>query len=61
MWKGHRQPQVKGVLSPAKLHGLKTGELAALIKAGYFNIKAKRLKNFTDYLLRSITAASTGF
>lgn len=43
----------RGVLSPAKLHGLKTGELAALIRpAGYFNIKAKRLKNFTDYLFK---------
>ncbi len=42
-----------GVLSPARLHGLKTGELAALIRpAGYFNIKAKRLKNFTDYLFK---------
>ncbi|MCR4287355.1 MAG: endonuclease III domain-containing protein [Deltaproteobacteria bacterium] len=45
--------KARGVLSPAKLHGLKTGELAALIRpAGYFNIKAKRLKNFTDYLFK---------
>ena len=43
----------RGVLSPAKLHGLKIGKLAALIRpAGYFNIKAKRLKNFTDYLFK---------
>ena len=43
----------RGVLSPAKLHGLSLSQLAALIRpAGYFNIKAKRLKNFTDYLFK---------
>ncbi|MBI5238678.1 MAG: endonuclease III domain-containing protein [Deltaproteobacteria bacterium] len=43
----------RGVLSPAKLHGLSLSELAPLIRpAGYFNIKAKRLKNFTDYLFK---------
>ncbi|MEK7679056.1 MAG: endonuclease III domain-containing protein, partial [Deltaproteobacteria bacterium] len=43
----------RGVLSAAKLHGLSLSELASLIRpAGYFNIKAKRLKNFTDYLFK---------
>jgi endonuclease III related protein len=41
----------KGLLNPGKMHGLKPGELAAHIKpAGYFNIKARRLKNFLDHL-----------
>ena len=38
-------------LSAEKIHGLAHDELAALIRpAGYFNIKAKRLKNFIDWL-----------
>lgn len=40
-----------GLLSPEKMHALKTSELAELIRpAGYYRIKAKRLKNFTDWL-----------
>lgn len=39
------------VLTPAKLHALPVSTLAQLIKpAGYFNVKAKRLKNFLDFL-----------
>ena len=39
------------LLTPKRLHALKAGELAAHIRpAGYFNVKAKRLKNFLDYL-----------
>jgi endonuclease-3 related protein len=39
------------VLSPEKLHRLDTGKLAELIRpAGYYNIKAKRLKNFLGWL-----------
>ncbi|MGB7581527.1 MAG: endonuclease III domain-containing protein [Sedimentisphaerales bacterium] len=39
-----------GVLSPDKLHRLDIKKLAELIRpAGYFNIKAKRLKNFLDW------------
>ncbi len=39
-----------GVLSPDKLHHLDIAKLAQLIRpAGYFNIKAKRLKNFLDW------------
>jgi endonuclease-3 related protein len=38
------------VLSPDKLHHLDIAKLAQLIRpAGYFNIKAKRLKNFLDW------------
>ncbi|MDA8242320.1 MAG: endonuclease III domain-containing protein [Nitrospiraceae bacterium] len=40
-------------LNAAALHGLPTGRLASLIRpAGYFNIKAKRLKHFVDFLVR---------
>jgi endonuclease-3 related protein len=40
-----------GWLSPEKLHKLDASQLAELIRpAGYFNIKAKRLKNFLDWL-----------
>lgn len=39
------------LLTPAALHQLPHQKLAALIKpAGFFNIKAKRLKNFLDFL-----------
>ncbi len=39
-----------GALSPEKLHRLDIQKLAQLIRpAGYFNIKAKRLKNFLDW------------
>jgi len=40
-----------GVLTPARLHALDAGALAELIRpAGYFNIKAGRLKHFLDRL-----------
>jgi endonuclease-3 related protein len=40
-----------GCLTPEKLNGLPIDELAELIRpAGYFNIKAQRLKNFLDWL-----------
>jgi len=40
-----------GYLTPDKLNGLPIGELAELIRpAGYFNIKAQRLKNFLNWL-----------
>ncbi|MEK6599926.1 MAG: endonuclease III domain-containing protein [Deltaproteobacteria bacterium] len=39
------------VLQPRKMHGLSEKELAKLIRpAGYFNIKANRLKHFLNYL-----------
>ena len=38
------------LLSPDKLHSIDIKKLAELIRpAGYFNIKAKRLKNFLDW------------
>jgi len=40
------------VLSPQALYKLPSDQLAALIKpAGYFNVKAKRLKNFINFLV----------
>jgi endonuclease-3 related protein len=41
----------KRLLNPLSLRHISQGRLARLIKpAGYFNIKAKRLKNFLDFL-----------
>ncbi|MGD0596329.1 MAG: endonuclease III domain-containing protein [Sedimentisphaerales bacterium] len=41
-------------LSPDKLHGIDIKKLAELIRpAGYFNIKAKRLKNFLDWFFEN--------
>jgi len=41
------------LLRPAKLYSLPKQRLASLIKpAGYYNIKAKRLKNFLDFFIR---------
>jgi endonuclease-3 related protein len=41
------------VLTPEKLHALKIDKLAQLIRpAGYFNIKADRLKNLTNWLFK---------
>ena len=43
-----------GLLAPKKLHDIEAPELAELIRpAGYFNIKAKRLKNFVDWLFEN--------
>jgi len=40
-----------GALTPKKFFGIKTDRLARLIKpAGYYNIKAKRLKSFMEFL-----------
>lgn len=40
-----------GLLSPRKIRRVPIKRLAGLIKsAGYFNLKARRLKNFTDFL-----------
>ncbi|MBN1831298.1 MAG: endonuclease III domain-containing protein [Deltaproteobacteria bacterium] len=41
----------RGLLSPDRLNALSVSELAQLIRpAGYYNIKAKRLKNLIDLL-----------
>ena len=43
--------RTKGCLSPEQLHRMEVEEIAQLIRpAGYFNIKAQRLKNFLDWL-----------
>jgi len=43
----------EGFLSPSALQSLPHDRLAALIRpAGYFNIKAKRLKNFIGFLMQ---------
>jgi len=45
------------VLSPIKLKKINTRRLAKLIRpAGYFNIKAKRLKNFINFLFSEYKA-----
>lgn len=42
-----------GCLTPAKIKNMPTPRLAKLIRpAGYFNIKAKRLKNFINFLYK---------
>jgi endonuclease-3 related protein len=42
------------LLTPEKLHHIDITKLAALIRpAGYFNIKAKRLKNFLDWFFEN--------
>jgi endonuclease-3 related protein len=41
----------QGLLAPQALHDLPEAELARLIRpAGYYNIKARRIKNFLDFL-----------
>ncbi|MHC4396206.1 MAG: endonuclease III domain-containing protein [Planctomycetota bacterium] len=47
-------------LDAEKLHNLKAAELAELIRpAGYFNIKAKRLKNFLTWLFENYAGQLT--
>jgi len=44
----------KNALSAHALHHIQPGELAELIRpAGYFNIKAKRLKSFIEFLMNN--------
>jgi endonuclease-3 related protein len=41
----------RGLMAPQALHDLPEAELARLIRpAGYYNIKARRIKNFLDFL-----------
>ena len=43
----------KKLLTPQKLKNIPTRKLASLIRsAGYFNVKAKRLKNFVEFLFK---------
>jgi endonuclease-3 related protein len=42
----------RGLLAPRGIHELSLKELASLIKpAGYFNVKARRLKSFLEFLM----------
>jgi len=46
------------LISPGAMHGVKVSELASLIRpAGYFNVKAGRLKNFLDTLFNSFAGS----
>jgi endonuclease-3 related protein len=50
--KAMRNLKEKGLLNPPALHDIAHAQLAALIRpAGYFNVKAKRLKNFIGFLM----------
>ena len=43
--------KAQGLLEPQALHDLPEAELARFIRpAGYYNVKARRLKNFLDFL-----------
>lgn len=42
----------KRLLNARKLHSLRTGDIAQIIRpAGYYNVKARRLKAFIDFLV----------
>jgi len=44
----------RNLLSPSTMHGLSASKLATLIKpAGYFNVKARRLKSFLEFLIEA--------
>lgn len=50
-----------GMLTPVKLHRMPAPGLAKLIRpAGYFNIKAKRLKNFITFLMHDYRGRMSG-
>src|SRR5574337_1702474 len=52
--KAIRRLREEGLLKPERMRSLPEKELAGLIRsAGYFNIKAKRLKNFLDHLFEN--------
>lgn len=49
------------LLEPLKLHEIEIEELAALIRpAGYYRLKARRLKNFLDWLFEKHTGQLNG-
>ncbi len=48
------------IFTPKKLHEIKQEKLAELIKpSGYFNVKAKRLKHFIEWLFRNYSGSLT--
>lgn len=51
--KAIRNLKSEKLLTPERLNGVSADRLANFIRpAGYFNVKAKRLKNFTGYLFK---------
>ena len=49
----------ENLLEPRKLYSLKQEELAQLIKpSGYYNIKAKRLKNFINLFINDFKGST---
>lgn len=56
--KAIRNLKAARLLIPDKMHYIDSKTLADLIRpAGYFNIKAKRLKNFTSFLFRGYSGS----
>jgi DNA-3-methyladenine glycosylase III (EC 3.2.2.-) len=54
--------KAKGLLSPSALYQLDQNTLAELIRpCGYYNVKAKRLKNFISFLVEKYEVKSRGF
>ena len=54
--------KARSLLEPQALHELPEAELAQLIRpAGYYNIKAGRIKNFLDFLAAHCTQQWPGF
>lgn len=46
------------VLTPSKLYALPVSKLAALIRpSGYYNIKAKRIRSFLDFLFKNYSGS----
>ncbi len=53
--------KIEKALTPKGVHALTVKKLARLIKpAGYFNVKARRLKNFTDHLFTKHSGSISG-
>lgn len=56
--KAVRNLRKKNLLSPERLHASDSSTLASLIRpAGYFNIKAERLRNFTSFLFKDYSGS----
>lgn len=50
----------KNLLAPRKLYGLSLRTLAAYLRpCGYYNVKAKRLKNFLSYFIGTYAGGTT--
>ncbi len=50
----------EGKLNAPAIHKMAPGRLASMIKpAGYFNVKAKRLRHFVDFLIKEYSGSMT--